>query len=246
MNFEQFFTEHRNSPSTTSLPTEVRQVANLGLSMFPVPFIAKLAGNPELMIGEATNEILRLEELAVEYPSCGWRIAIGPSSLCVLQLVGQVGKNSFAALSQDMEACLTLQFHRGDNAWVFFRQPVGLVLRTSAKILAPGVRVLIEGDSCPLPPASERASATSWAEIEAVPYWLRELAFETPDSPQAEAAPVHSSSTYSRFCRSRVAPWPGFKPSHGLMTKYSGKPYKGHKTCTKALQGKRLSTSWRK
>jgi len=44
-----------------SLSCEVRQAANRGLAVFPVPEFAKLTGKPEFFIGEATSDISRLE-----------------------------------------------------------------------------------------------------------------------------------------------------------------------------------------
>jgi hypothetical protein len=85
------------------LPSAVRQAANRGWMVFPVGPLAKLTANPDLLIGEATNDISLLEELASEYPECDWRVAMGPSSLCIVQLDGQVGSNSFAALRRRYE-----------------------------------------------------------------------------------------------------------------------------------------------
>jgi hypothetical protein len=215
MNIERFFSKNLSSPSAgftssspshspSTLPGEVRQAANLGWLIFPVTPLAKLRGNPDLLIGEATCDVSRLEELAAEYPSCGWRVAIAPSSLCVLQIVGPEGRNSFAALSQDQGECLTLQARRGDTAWAYFRWPKGLLLRASAKKLAPSMRILAEGDSCPIPPSGGCAFANPWAEIEAVPCWLRELAFETPDNPPGQAVPVPAPSPGPAPCRSRA------------------------------------------
>jgi hypothetical protein len=116
-------TNHRHS----ILPEEVRQAANLGWRIFRVSPLAKLMGNRDLLIGEATCDVSRLEQFAAEYPSCEWRVAIGPSSLCVLKVVGPGGRNSLAALSQDEGECLTLQSRRGDTAWAFFfRWPAAL------------------------------------------------------------------------------------------------------------------------
>ena len=79
---EEFFSglALRQSSSATSLPASrirpsvlpdaVRQAANRGWHIFPVSQLAKLTANPDLLIGEATAEIARLEELAAEYPSC--------------------------------------------------------------------------------------------------------------------------------------------------------------------------------
>jgi hypothetical protein len=190
-------TNHRHS----ILPEEVRQAANLGWRIFPVSPLAKLMGNRDLLIGEATCDVSRLEEFAAEYPSCEWRVAVGPSSLCVLQVVGPEGRNSFAALSQDQGECLTLQSRRGETAWAFFRWPAGLVLRASAKKLAPGVRILADGDSCPVPPSGGCVYVNPWEGVQAVPCWLRELGFEAPDDPPGKAAPVPAPSHRPAPCR---------------------------------------------
>ena len=101
------------------------------------------------------------------YPSCEWRIAIGPCYLCVLQVVGPEGRNQLAALSQDQGECLTLQSRRGDTAWAFFRRPAGLELRASAKKLAPGVRILTDRDSCAVPPSGGCVYLNPWEEVRA-------------------------------------------------------------------------------
>lgn len=50
---------------------------------------------------DVTSEVSRLEEFAAEYPTCRWRVAQGPSSLCALELEGQAGRESFTALAGD-------------------------------------------------------------------------------------------------------------------------------------------------
>lgn len=203
MNIEQFFSEHlppsaalTSSPSNrpSTLPEEVRQAANLGWRVFPVNPLAQLTGNRDLLIGLATSEIFRLEQFAAEYPSCEWRVAIGPSSLCVLQVVDPEGRNSFAALRQDHGECLTLQSRCGDTVWAFFRWPAGLVLRASAKKRTPSLRILADGDSCPLPPSRGCIYVNPWEEVQAVPCWLRELWFEAPDDPPGKTVPVPAPS----------------------------------------------------
>jgi hypothetical protein len=177
----------------------VHEAANRCWLVFPVPELAQLAGNPDLLIGVASSDIPRLEELAAEYyPLCGWRIAVGPS-LCILQLDGQQGKDSFAALVEDQGECLTLQAGRRDTALAFFRQPKGVVLRASARKLAPGMRILACGDSCVI-----GSFCNPWAEVEAVPDWLRDLAFESPDTPAGKAAPLPAVLHRPAPCRSRV------------------------------------------
>ena len=194
----------RSGNHSRTVPEEVRQVANRGWHLFPVSPLAKFTAQPDLLIGEATSEISRLEAFAGEYPLCGWRVAVGPSSLCILELEGQGGRNSCAALMQDQGECITLSAHRGETAWAFFRWPAGLVLRASAKRLAPGVKILAEGDSCPIPPSAGCAWANPWAEPEALPYALRELAFENPDSPPGSLLPAPAFSPPPVPCRSKA------------------------------------------
>lgn len=188
--------------SVFELQHELRQAANCGLKIFPVPEIAKLTGQADWLIGEATSDISRLEELAAEHCFCNWRVALGPSKLCVLRVQGTQGRASLTALSQQEDDCLTLRAQRADTVWAFFRYPVGLTLRSLAKKLASGVSVLASGESCPIPPSCGSTWLNLWAEIEAVPHWLRELAFESPNTPPGGAISVRKPSPRPAPCRS--------------------------------------------
>ena len=201
------------------LSEDVRQAANRGLRVFPVSLFAKLQGTPHLFIGAATSDISSLEELAVAaFPVHEWRVALGPSSLCVLQFDGEAARKSLAALVPDLDECFTLQAHRGHMTWVaFFRWPEGLVLRASAKKLAPGVRILGQGDSCIIPPSGGYVWLSSGAEIEAVPYPLRELAFEAPDSSPGRAMSAPKPSSRPVPCRP-ISRFP--HPKQGLRKGY--------------------------
>lgn len=216
MNLEDYFFE-KYGPTTqptaltsgtgnrsVTVPEELRQAADRDWRLFPVSPLAMFTAQPDVLISEATCEISRLEEFAAEYPLCGWRVAVGPSSLCILQLEGQVGKDSFAALCADQGECLTLQARQGDTAWAFFRWPTGLALRTSWTKRALGMRILRERDSCIIPPSSNCVYLNPWAEIDAIPFWLRDLAFETPDTPPGNAAPVPAFSPRPVACRSNA------------------------------------------
>jgi hypothetical protein len=185
------------------LPGDVRQAANLGLRIFPVSLLAKLKGTPDLFIGAATSDISSLEKLvAAAYPVHEWRVALGPSSLCVLQFDGETARKLFAALLPDLDKCFTLQARRGGMTWVaFFRWPEELVRRASARKLAPGVRILDQGDSCIIPPSGSYAWLNPGAEIEAIPYSLRELAFEEPDSSPGRAMSASKPSPRPVPCR---------------------------------------------
>jgi len=104
---EEFFLEHHGPSSPSAVTTRQLNCRSA------LPDEAR----------EAANEISRLEELAAEYfPLCGWRVVVG-SALCVVELDGQQGRNSYAALAQDQEECLTLQSGRGDTALAFYRRP---------------------------------------------------------------------------------------------------------------------------
>lgn len=126
------------------------------------------------------------------------------------------GRASLAALSRNEEDTLTLQAFRGDTTWAFSQRPRGLKIRSGAKILAVGVTFLAGADSCPIPPSRGCTWKNPWAEVEAVPAWLRTLVFEGPDdSPvrhQADSAalsmasslpllPAHPGATSSRAKR---------------------------------------------
>jgi len=184
------------------LHPDLRQAVNRGLRIFPVTEIAKLTGQPDQLIGEATCDVSRLEELAAEYPFCLWSVALGPSNLCVLRVYGYRGRASLATLSQHEEDTLTLRAECGDTIWALFRHPKHLKLRTSARKLAPGIAVFAKGESSPIPPSPGSKWLNPWAEIEAVPYWLRKLAFEDPDDPPGEASLVSVQSPRLVPCRS--------------------------------------------
>ena len=208
------------SPATKprfELYPELRQAANRGFDVFPVPEIARLTGQPERLIGEATSDISRLEELAAAYPFCSWRVALGPSKLCVLRIDGALGRASLAALSPDEDDSLTLRAQSGDTVWAYFRYAVGLTLRSSAKTLAPGVCVLASGASGPIPPSAGSTWLNPLADIEAVPYWLRQIAFETPDDPPGEAIPARTPSLRPPPCRSA---WHFAKPHRRVQKGY--------------------------
>jgi hypothetical protein len=233
MDLEQFFSRPSGSFSgafrsrhfNPDLSDVLRELACRGLKLFPVSLPAKLAGDPDRLIVDATDDISLLEELsAAEQPLWGYRLALGPSGLCVLILDGTVGRASLTALVPDLEECLTLQARCGDKAYVFFRQPAGMKRILSAKHLAPGVSILRDGESCIVPPFGGAVWIDSCAEIEELPYALRELlASESLDNPPGRAIPAPKPSPRPDPCRSKVR-LP--QPRHGLQ--------KGHPACNQA------------
>jgi hypothetical protein len=216
---EQFFAElgqtSRQPVSSSTTPTsltalhpEVRQAAIRGLAVFPVPEIAQWTGNPDRLIERATDEVSRLQELAAENPRCAWRAT--SSRFCILRLQGPEGRAWFAAKNSDQDDVRTLSAVRGEIIWAVFQWPVGLVLRRSCNELAAGVRILITGESFPIPPSRGCIWVNPWAEIEAVPYWLREFAFVPPDGPAGKKAVPPSRSVCPSPCRlvARIEPRP--------------------------------------
>lgn len=208
---EQFFAElgqiSRQTVSTpttpyplTSLHPEVRQAVNRGLAVFPVSEIAQWTGNPERLTEQATDEVSRLQELAAENPRCAWRAT--SSRFCVIRIQGPEGRAWFAAKNSDQDDVRTLTVVRGAIVWAVFQWPVGLVLRASCSKLATGVRILTDGESFPIPPSRGCTWVNLWAEIEAIPYWLREFAFVPPDVPPGKKILPSSRSVCPPPCRS--------------------------------------------
>ena len=189
---------------TAELHPEVRATAYRGLWLFPVPEITKITGDAEFLIAEASRDVIRLEELAAEYASDTWRVAIGPSQLCVVEVAGAEARASLAAMNQNQEDCSTLRVERGGMTWALFRWPKGLVLCGPPRCLPSGVRILGNGDSCPVPPSPSCRWTNPWAEIESVPVWLRELVFSDPGNSPGKAASVPERSPRSAPCRSTV------------------------------------------
>jgi hypothetical protein len=235
MDLELFCQRHASRlPSeafTFHLPAEVREALNRGLHIFPVSLPAKLKGQADRMIGEATCDAFRLEELAASpaaHPVCEFRIAIGPSRLCVVQMDGHAGRKQFAAVLDGAGECHTLQARRGDvQAWAYFRWPKGLVLRAAARKLEPGVSVLGPGDSCIVPPSCGSSWVNAaWAEIDTLPYALRAVAFESPDNHPGRAMPVPKPCPCPVPCRSTNR-FP--QPNQGLRPDKA--PRRGYPVC---------------
>jgi hypothetical protein len=227
MDLNQFFSQLPSVPSGTfnsrhynqNLFDEVRELAHRGLKLFPVSLPAKLAGDHDRLIAGATDDVSLLEELsaAAVQPLWGYRLALGPSGLCVLILDGAAGRASFAALVPDLDECLTLQGCRGDAVFAFFRQPSGMKRIVSARKLADGVSILGDGESCIMPPFGGAAWVDPHAEIETLPYVLRELLSSgDPDNSPGRAMPTPKPSPRPAPCRSTVYfPQPDKAPRPG-------------------------------
>ena len=196
----EFTTHHPRVRSI--LPDTVRHAATRGWQIFPVSRFAKLNGNPALLIAEASSDLSRLEKFAAEYPMCDWRVALGSSSLCVFEIRDPQCRYAVAGLSQEEGDSFTLKVQRGNTLSAFFTWPEGLVLRTSARKLIIGASILGPGDSSVIPPSGDSHYINPWAEVETIPHWLRELAFENPDRPPENLVPRPSQGPCPVPCRS--------------------------------------------
>lgn len=231
MDLNQFFSRLPSAPSgafnsrhyNQDLSDEARELAHRGLKLFPVSLAAKLAGEPDRLIAVATDDVTLIEELsAAAQPLWGYRVALGPSGLCVLTLAGTVGRASFDTLVPDLDDCLTLQARCGEVVYAFFRQPAGMKRIASARKLAPGVSIL--GESCIVPPSGGAAWLNPGAEIEKLPFALRQLLTpEDPDKTPGRAIPAPKPSPRPAPCRP-AARFP--QPNQG--------PRKGHPNCNQA------------
>ena len=229
MDLEKFLSQSSNRPSAAfncchrnqEFLEEVHDLARRGLKLFPVSVAAKLNGCPDRLIADATDNISLLDELsAAAQPLWGYRLAIGPSDVCILILNGAIGRASFAALVPDLDECHTLQARCGDTVYAFFRQPTGMKRIASRRKLVRGVTLLGDGESSIVPPFGAVWVDAS-AEIEALPYALRELlASEDPDSSPRLAMPAPKPCSRPAPCRQKT---PFEKPHRGMR--------KGFPTC---------------
>ena len=108
------------------------------------------------------------------------------------------------------------------------------MLRSSANKLAVGVSMLGNGESRVIPPSGGSFYINPWAEIEAVPCWLRELAFETPDTGPQNVMPVPVSFPRHVPCRGRAR---FEKPYNGAPRNY---PVSGRTGCRNGFRISRL------
>jgi len=183
-----------------SLSDEVRDLARLGLKIFPVSLAAKLDGCPDRLIAQASDDLTLIEELsATARPIWGFRVALRPSGLCMMVLDGPAGRSSLARCVPDLEECFTLRGRRGDAAFAFFWKTESTQQIASALKLAPGVRIRCDGASLDLPPSGGAVWVNPGADIEVLPYSLRKLLeSELPESSSGRRMLIAETSSSCR------------------------------------------------
>jgi hypothetical protein len=106
--------------------------------------------------------------------------------------------------------------------YAFFRQPAGM--RIASREMAPGARILGDGESCILPPFGGAAWLNPGAEIEDLPFALRQLlAPEDPDTTPGRAIPAPKPS-----------PRPSPSRPAARFPQPNTAPRKGHPVCGQA------------
>ncbi len=234
MDLQQFLSRRSGSFSgafksrhfNQNVSDEVRELAHRSLKLFPVSLTAKLNDCPDELISIATCDIATLEELsAAVLPLSGHRLAIGQSGLCIWRLDGRVGVTSFASIAPELDEYLTtLQAHCGGAVYALFWQPAGMKRIITPRELAPGVTILGTETGFDVPPAGGAVWLNPGAEIEALPYVLRELlASEPPDNPPGLVVPARKPSPRPVPCKSTER-FP--QPNRDLR--------KGHTNCNQA------------
>jgi len=197
---EEFLREHerRAQSSAATRPScdpahqraTMRYAAIQGWRIFPVPQASSLhASMTRDRIGEATNDLAALEELADLNPGCRWALATGQASgVFVLEVEGGLGRAALGRLTtiymdNDGSDFQTLRSRAGESVFAFFRFPAGLAIRHGYRHFAPGLAIHGDGDFVLLPPSRYSSGIVHDylnpdAPVAVVPPWLLDLAFE--------------------------------------------------------------------
>jgi hypothetical protein len=166
---QDLYQECRPRAGSANLSIQALQIDRMW-RLFPVQPQSRLA---KTRIQEATADAAQLERWASEIPGCGWGLATGAaSSVFVLEADTTHAGSTLRVLCQDdwsWKETLLMSF-RG-TGYAFFRWPVGRAMRSSGN-LAPGLRLLGEGNSVLVPPTASRAYLDPEATIAAPPHWL--------------------------------------------------------------------------
>jgi len=175
-------------------PAELLIPVTLGLLVFPVFGDSRHAAT-KAGIEIATSDLAQIGRWIRHnhgYPPLHWHLATGPvagNGVVALEVNGDHGRTALCQLcGDDWDWIDTLRSQSGDGSrYLFFRWPVGMAMRRSAKQLAPGLILRGEGDSVPLPPSRTRAGIvhaylTPRAALAYPPEWLIKAAFQVVET----------------------------------------------------------------
>jgi hypothetical protein len=196
---EEFLREYERRPQSSAAtrpscdPAQqraaMRYAAIHGWRIFPVPQASSLhASMTRDRIGEATNDLAALEELADLNSGCRWALATGQASgVFVLEMEGGLGSAALGRLTtiymDDGSDFQTLSSRAGESVFAFFRFPAGLAMRHGYRHFEPGLAIHGDGDFVLLPPSRYSSGIVHDylnpdTLVAVVPPWLLDLAFE--------------------------------------------------------------------
>jgi hypothetical protein len=169
-----------NIPNS-KLPIEIVKAAGRDWRLIPVPQPSNFS-QPEL--SNASCDLVELQAWLDMYPFARWALATGQTSGVIAIEIDACAKPALQALAgRNGEWCdeEPLQVQTGDRIYAFLSVPQGMCL--CRKWIAPGIRVLGDGDSVLLPPSRVSGVPLEYADPDAavpkVPKWLLDLAFRT-------------------------------------------------------------------
>jgi hypothetical protein len=214
-------------PNAT-LPIEIIQAAGRDWRLVPVP---RQSNHPQLDLSGASCDLIDLQTWVHMYPGTSWALATGQTSGVVALEVDKCARMALQALAGcNAEWCdeEPLQVQTGDRIYAFLSVPQGMCLRR--KWIAPGIRILGDGDSVLLPPSRVSGVPLEYADPDAavpkVPKWLLDLAFGKMSGqsrgkvlpfPAPRPQPANSADSFVDLSRAPLVPFPSHFRSEAAL-----------------------------
>jgi len=203
----------------SKLPIEIIQAASRNWRLVPVP---RLSNNPQFDLASASCNLGDLQTWADVYPDASWALATGQTSGVVVLEVDTFARTALQALAcsdADWIDEEPLLVQTSDRIYAFLSLSQELSLRR--KRIAPGIRILGDGDSVLLPPSLVSGVPLEYVNTNAVvpnpPKWLLDLAFgELGDQvrgkllhfPPTQSQPDNSADSFGDRSRAAIKPFP--------------------------------------
>jgi hypothetical protein len=189
-------TRPTNEPKKgTSLPHEVVQAASCGWRLLPI-CAKRQSVAADVRIEEAACDLEQLQQWAIEHPGSNWGLATGQAfGVFVLEMHAALGANAPRGLcDENWDEGAGIQSRAGEIGYAFFRWPMGMTMRRSAKNLGPGLSLRGEGDYVLVPPSACSAGTSHAytdpdAAIASAPEWLLNSAFSVESAGKTFAFP---------------------------------------------------------
>jgi hypothetical protein len=202
----------------SKLPIEIIQAASRDWRLVPVP---QPSNHPQLDLASASCDLIDLQTWAHVYPDASWALATGQASGVVALEVDTCARTALQALAgcdADWSDEEPLRVQTSDRMYAFLSLPQELSLRR--KRIAPGIRILGDGDSVLLPPSFVSGVPLKYvnpnAAVLKVPKWLLDLAFgklctqtrgKVLPFPPPQPRPANSSKSLVDLPRTGIVPF---------------------------------------